>query len=144
MEAIYTNLQKKYSILPMTNDLDRMNDRFSWSAPSNECVITATEKNHTIGDRLLQELWSCYSICFNEICNKKVPYNAGVKCSNLIDVTNSAVPFLSNTVDKKRDLSFCKSFFQKTAIQQKQHLEFSSQELLYSVTMKKSSHMIMV
>lgn len=85
----------------MTNDLDRMNDRFSWSAPSNECVITATEKNHTIGDRLLQELWSCYSICFNEICNKKVPYNAGVKCSNLIDVTNSAVPFLSNTVDKK-------------------------------------------
>lgn len=35
---------KKYSILPMTNDLDRMNDRFSWSAPSNECVITATEK----------------------------------------------------------------------------------------------------
>lgn len=61
-------------------------------------------KNHTIGDRLLQELWSCYSICFNEICNKKVPYNAGVKCSNLIDVTNSAVPFLSNTVDKKTRL----------------------------------------
>lgn len=93
--------EKKYEISPMVRDLDRVNDRFSWSVSSAGCDIMATNAGHTINKVWQQEMWTCYTIYLNEIPVKCKPYNVGSLISNLVDTTHSVVPYLSNTVDKK-------------------------------------------
>lgn len=93
--------KKEYTILPKTNDLDRFNDRFRWSASSTGCSITPIQKNHSINSTIQQELWTCYDVYFGINCSKNKPYAVGSLISNLQDTNKSAVPFLANTVDKK-------------------------------------------
>lgn len=99
-ENQYT-FKKEYEILPKCSDLDRINDRFAWSAPSNGCKIMPTKTKHSINKKWLQESWTCYSIYFNEQCKKDKSYYVGSEISDLIDTTNTVVPFLSNTIDRK-------------------------------------------
>ena len=132
--SIYTYLgndtymfEKKYKIQPRKNDLDRMNDRFSWSAPSAGYVASPTESNHKINKTWQQDSWTCFSIYFNEVCKKYKTYTAGSKITNLIDATNSAVPFLSNTIDKKTKCITLEVVFPKDEHPQKAKFEvFSS------------------
>lgn len=106
--SIYTCLDnnsytfvKKLEIEPRIGDLDRINERFSWSAPSAGCIINPTESTHRINTIWQQESWTCFSIYFNKVCEKRKTYCVGSEITNLIDKTNSAVPFLSNTIDRK-------------------------------------------
>lgn len=93
--------RKNYEIIPTINDLDRMDDRFSWSAPSAGCDIDSTESKHSIKTVWQREFWTCFSIYFNEECKKRKPYKVGSVVSNLVDADHTAVPFLSNTIDRK-------------------------------------------
>ena len=92
---------KKYEIIPTASDLDRINDRFAWSAPSAGCKISPTEDNHKINTIWQKESWTCFSIYFNEAIKKRKKYTVGSEISNLIDTTSCAVPFLSNKIDRK-------------------------------------------
>ncbi len=97
---LYT-FRKRYEIVPTTKDLDRISDRFAWSAPSAGCKIKPTEANHKINTIWQKESWTCYSIYFNEVCKKRKKYSVGSEISNLVDTTSCAVPFLSNKIDRK-------------------------------------------
>ena len=125
--------RKKYEIIPTINDLDRINDRFAWSAPSAGCIIKPTESKHSINTIWLQESWTCYSIYFNETCRRKVPYPVGSEISNLVDTTKSAVPFLSNTIDRKTECLTLEVIFPKDSHPTKAKFEiFSSNSSLNS------------
>lgn len=106
---------KKYEIVPTIKDLDRMNDRFAWSAPSSGCAIDPTNPRHHINRRWQKESWTCYSIYFGEMAKKNIAYSTGAIISNLKDESNYAVPFLSNTIDKKTACVTLEVIFPKNA-----------------------------
>lgn len=95
---------KEYIIVPNCTDLDRMNDRFAWSAPSGDAIISSSISKHEINHIWKREFWTYLTIYFNETCRKHKPYNVGVKIDNLIDKDNSAVPFVSAQIDRKTKL----------------------------------------
>lgn len=119
---------KKYEIQPRIDDLDRMNDRFSWSAPPTGCIINPLESNHKINTIWQQESWTCFSIYFNKACKKHKPYTVGSEITNLIDTTNSAVPFLSNTIDRKTKCVTLEVVFPKDAHPTKAKFEIFSSD----------------
>lgn len=119
--------KKVYEIIPTTKDLDRINDRFAWSAPSAGCYIDPTKSNHSINTIWQQESWTCYSIYFNEVSKKGVPYSVGSEISNLVDTTKCVVPFLSNTIDRKTECLTLEVIFPKDSHPNKAKYEvFSS------------------
>ncbi len=125
--------KKNYEIIPTIKDLDRVNDRFAWSAPSAGCNINPTESKHCINTIWQQESWTCYSIYFNEECKKGKPYPVGSEISNLIDTTQCAVPFLSNTIDRKTECLTLQVIFPKDCHPTKAKFEiFSSNSSLNS------------
>lgn len=94
------SFEKKYEIFPIIKDLDRFNDRFCWSAPSAGCHIEA-RLPHTINRVWQQEMWTCYTVFFNEMPPKRKSYSVTSSVADLVDTTCCVVPYLSNTVDKK-------------------------------------------
>lgn len=92
---------KHYVIKPKCNNLDRINDRFSWSAPSQGAKIDACEKTHEVNSVWQQDMWTYYSIYFNKLCEKNKPYNVGGVVSNLIDTNQVAYPYISSVNNKK-------------------------------------------
>ncbi len=95
---------KEYIIKPNCSDLDRMNDRFAWSAPSGESKVVPTAKGHEINRIWKKEFWTYFTIYFKETCRKHQPYNVGVEIQNLIDKDNNAVSFVSAQIDRKTKL----------------------------------------
>lgn len=94
------SFEKKYEILPKIADLDRLNDRFSWSVPAVGYTIKV-EPPHTAKQIWQQDMWTCYSVCFNETPEKNKPYKVISEVVDLVDTTRSAAPYMSNTIDKK-------------------------------------------
>lgn len=118
-EYIYTRLSdKEYkyerlaTICPTCNNLDRVQERFSWSAPSNGVKISALDQKHEIAAIRQQELWTYYSIYFHQTFRKKEIVKTGSVVHNLIDQNNQAVPFLSVTVDRKTRLLVMRVHFE--------------------------------
>lgn len=110
-EQIYTRLseteykcEKVNIIRPTCNNLDRMQDRFSWSASSSGAKISAMDIQHEITAIRQQELWTYYSIYFHQIYEKRKAVRVGSIIHNLLDPDGQAVPFLSVTVDRKTKL----------------------------------------
>lgn len=95
------SFKKEYELEPLTDELDRFDDRFDWSAPSDKCVITPTESDHQITNVWLEESWTRYTVYFGGTAKKGESYKVGSVISDLIDSNDSAVPFLTNTIDKK-------------------------------------------
>ncbi len=93
--------KKEYELYPTCNDLDRMNDRFSWSAPSSEAAIKPTISTHEINDKAQKDMWTYFTVYFNESCRKHIPYKAGALIDNLVDTANVAVPYLSAKITRK-------------------------------------------
>lgn len=92
---------KKYEIYPTCNDLDRIDDRFSWSAPSTGMEITPSEEGHAINQIWQQDMWTRFCIYFGQSCKKHKLYTTGALISKLNDQNKLAVPFLANTIDRK-------------------------------------------
>lgn len=110
-EYIYTRLsnteykfEKIINIYPNCNDLDRIPERFAWSAPSNSAVIEPIISGHEITAVRQQELWTYYSVYFHQTCKKHTSFKTGSVIHNLVDEHGQAVPFLSVTVDHKTKL----------------------------------------
>lgn len=93
--------RKDITICPMCNDLDRITERFAWSAPSGKAEITPIVEGQRVSSLRQQELWTYYTVSFEHFCEKRKSFKTGSIISNLIDVNNEAVPFLSATVDRK-------------------------------------------
>ncbi len=95
--------KKVYEIYPTCKNLDCISDRFAWSAPSAGAKILPTEHNHEIGQTWQQDMWTCYSVCFDSVCRKHNSYKVGSIVDNLIDDKKIAVPYLSTTIDRKTE-----------------------------------------
>ena len=93
--------KKHITIYPTRNDVDRISERFAWSARSSNAKIIPLKNEHEIKDIRQQELWTCYSVYFNHTCQKHKEYETGSAIENLIDEHGEAVPFLSATVERK-------------------------------------------
>ena len=93
--------EKQITIYPTCSTVDRITERFAWSAPSNEAKIRPLVADHTISAMRQQELWTYYSVFFHHTCRKRELYKTGSVIENLVDERNSAVPFISATVDRK-------------------------------------------
>lgn len=100
-EYVFT---KEYIIVPNCSDLDRMSDRFAWSAPSGEAKINSIVSKHEINRTWKKEFWTYFSVYFNETCHKGQHYDVKIKIDNLIDKENNAVPFVSAQIDRKTKL----------------------------------------
>lgn len=92
---------KELIIYPTCNNLDRVVERFSWSAPSGKAKITPLVSDHEITALRQQELWTYYSVFFHHTCQRGKTYRTGSIIDNLIDENNEAVPFISATIDRK-------------------------------------------
>ena len=93
--------EKKIIIYPTSDNVDRISERFAWSAHSANAMIKPLNATHEIKAIRQQELWTCYSVYFNHTCQKKREYETGSVIENLIDEKGEAVPFLSATVERK-------------------------------------------
>ncbi len=81
---------KNFIIYPIGNKIDRIADRFAWSAPSAKAIVSPIISGHEISDFRQQELWTYYYIYFHHICEKHKPYKTGSIIHNLIDFPRQA------------------------------------------------------
>ncbi len=112
-------VKKHFTIYPTGNKVDRIIDRYAWSAPSSKAIVDPLINEHKITDFRQQELWTYYCIYFQQICKKHKPYETGSIIHNLIDENGEAVPFLSATVDRKTKLLLLRVTFEGIPAPQK-------------------------
>lgn len=92
---------KDITIYPTCNSVDRITERFAWSAPSSKANIIPLVSGHEVTSLRQQELWTYCSVFFHHTCQKRKLYHTGSVIDNLVDVNNEAVPFISVTVSRK-------------------------------------------
>ncbi len=95
--------KKEYEIYPFCN-LDRMNDRFAWSAPSADASLSPIISSHEINDRAQKDLFTNFTVYFNEICQNHKSYKTGALIENLIDSSKTALPYVSARITRKTKL----------------------------------------
>lgn len=117
-EFIYTCInnneyksEKNITLYPTCNNLDRIMERFAWSAPANKAIIDPLVPNQEICGFHQRELWTYYFVYFHHVCERHKIFKTGSVIHNLIDENNEAAPFLSATVDRKTKLLIMKVCF---------------------------------
>lgn len=93
--------EKNIVIYPTSNNVDRINEKFAWSARSAGARIRPLKDGHEIKAIRQEELWTCYSVYFNHTCQKHKEFETGSVIENLFDENGEVVPFLSATVERK-------------------------------------------
>ena len=96
----YTS-KKEITIVPTCDNLDRITERFAWSAPSSRAIIRPIVEGQKIAALRQQELWTFSSVYFQHTCQKRKPFKTGSIIENLVDENNEAVPFISANVGQK-------------------------------------------
>ncbi|MBQ8846734.1 MAG: hypothetical protein IJ006_06290, partial [Lachnospiraceae bacterium] len=138
--------KKDITVYPTSNDLDRITERFAWSAPSGKAIIEPLVKEHQITSLGKQELWTCFCIYFGRTCPKRVAFDTGAVIRNLIDENGEAVPFLSASLDRKTKSLVLRVCFEagehperavfKVFHKHSMTKEIYSEELLYDMDIK--------
>lgn len=93
--------EKRISIKLNANDVDYIEERYSWTSDSKSANLLTVNSNDNISHIHKDGLWTCYTIDLGGIRNRNEVYQTGSKITNLIDPNGEALPFYSTYVTKK-------------------------------------------
>lgn len=94
-------LKKSYTIKSKCRALEEYDDRFSWSANSDDCKITALESGQHVTRIREIEKWTMYTVAFDHSIRRGSRAVTGSTISNLIADQAHVKPYLSITITEK-------------------------------------------
>ena len=83
------------------NDLQGLDNRYRWSAPSSMAIVEPIENGQSIKGMHQEDDWIHYTVNFGRVCKKGKTIRSGSIIKNLQDTDNKACPFLSCVIQKK-------------------------------------------
>ncbi|MCM1127551.1 MAG: hypothetical protein NC429_13900 [Lachnospiraceae bacterium] len=86
---------KSVDIVSKVNNLDRFEDKYSWSSYGKDIKVEPISSEHEINYLAAQNVWTRFEILFNKRLAKKEAINTGFKINKLVDELGIAKPFLS-------------------------------------------------
>ena len=86
---------KSVDIVSKVNNLDRIEEKYSWSSYGKNVKVEPMRVEHEINYLAAQNVWTRFEILFNKRLAKKELINTGFKVNGLVDELGIAKPFLS-------------------------------------------------
>ena len=93
-------IRKDIVICPKCKNLDRINDRYSWTSLSKANLIP-TQPNQEISQDRFVNGWTYFTITFNDILEKNKNYNTGVILSGYEETEKDIESYLCSSIIKK-------------------------------------------